>query len=117
SSAWEATQLKQNFDAHMHGDEFVWADSAYPLQTWVVAPYKAPEKISERNMEFNNHVSMLRIRSEHAIGFLKGRFQSLKGLLVRIVDEKSHKFATYWVAACIGLHAFAVHCENKEKES
>jgi hypothetical protein len=65
-------------------------------------------------MEFNNHVSMLRIRSEHAIGFLKGRFHSLKGLRVRILDERSHKFATYWVAACIGLHAFAMQCEDEE---
>ncbi|KIK98764.1 hypothetical protein PAXRUDRAFT_133497, partial [Paxillus rubicundulus Ve08.2h10] len=80
SSAWEATQLKQNFNTHMCEDEFVWADSAYPLQTWVVAPYKAPNKFLEQNMEFNNHVSMLHICSEHAIGFLKGRFQSLKGL-------------------------------------
>ncbi|KIK98765.1 hypothetical protein PAXRUDRAFT_133465, partial [Paxillus rubicundulus Ve08.2h10] len=27
------------------------------------------------------------------------------------------KFATYWVAACISLHAFAVHCEHKGKKS
>jgi hypothetical protein len=65
-------------------------------------------------MEFNNHVSMLRIRSEHAIGFLKGRFHSLKGLRVRIVNEQSHKFTTYWVAACIGLHAFAMQCEDED---
>ncbi|KAI0699990.1 hypothetical protein BC835DRAFT_1266994, partial [Cytidiella melzeri] len=64
--------------------------------------------------QFNNHVSMVRIRSEHAIGFLKGRFQSLKGLRVLIRDEASHKFATYWIAACINLHAFAVQCEAEE---
>jgi hypothetical protein len=57
---------------------------------------------------------MVRIRSEHAIGFLKGRFHSLKNLRVRIKDKKSHKYATYWVAACIGLHAFAMICEDKE---
>lgn len=58
---------------------------------------------------------MVRIRSEHAIGFLKGRFQSLKGLRVRIGDEVSHKFAAYWVAACINLHAFALQCEDDER--
>ncbi|KAF8057056.1 hypothetical protein FPV67DRAFT_1456587 [Lyophyllum atratum] len=40
---------------------------------------------------------MVRIRSEHAIGFLKGRFQSLKGLQINIKSEATHKFATYWV--------------------
>jgi hypothetical protein len=54
---------------------------------------------------------MVRIRSEHAIGFLKGRFQSLKNLRVSIKDEKTHKFATYWIAACIGVHAFAMQRE------
>jgi hypothetical protein len=59
---------------------------------------------------------MVRIRSEHAIGFLKGRFHSLKNLRVRIKDKKSHKFATYWVAACIGIHVFAMMCEDEERE-
>lgn len=44
--------------------------------------YKAPKKFLGHNMEFNNHVSMLQIHSEHAIGFLKGQFHSLKGLWV-----------------------------------
>lgn len=85
------------------------------LETWLVAPYKKPERDLPENEEFNNHVSMVRIRSEHAIGFLKGRFHSLKHLRVRIKDEKSHKFATYWVAACIGIHAFAMQCEDDER--
>jgi hypothetical protein len=57
---------------------------------------------------------MVRIRSEHAIGFLKGRFHSLKSLHVNIDDARSHKLATYWVAACIGLHSFAMQCEEEE---
>lgn len=54
---------------------------------------------------------MLRIRSEHAIGFLKGRFQSLRDLRVLIQDEKTHKSAVYWVVACISIHSFATWCE------
>ena len=57
---------------------------------------------------------MICIRSEHAIGFLKGRFQSLKGLHILIKDETSHKFATYWVVAAIGVHSFAMKCEKDE---
>jgi len=30
------------------------------------------------------------------------------------MDERSHKFATYWIAACVGLHAFAMQCEEDE---
>lgn len=58
---------------------------------------------------------MIRIRSEHAIGYLKGRFQSLKGLRVAICDEQSHKFATYWVLACVVLHNIALECEEEAR--
>ena len=54
------------------------------------------------------------IGSEHAIGFLKGHFQSLKGLCILIKDEASHKFTTYWVVAAIGVHSFAMKCEKDE---
>jgi hypothetical protein len=64
------------------------------IKTWVVAPYKKPECEIPENEEFNNHVSMVHIRSEHAIGFLKGRFHLLKHLHIQIKDERSHKFAT-----------------------
>lgn len=58
---------------------------------------------------------MVRICSEHAIGFLKGRFHSLKHLRVHIKDANSHKLATYWIAACVGLHAFAMQCKAEER--
>jgi len=90
--------------------------SSFQLETWVVSPYKKPERDIPENEEFNNHLSMVCIRSEHAIGFLKGRFHSLKHLRLRISDERSHKFATYWIAACIGVHAFAMQCEDEEWE-
>lgn len=76
-----------------------------------MAPYKAPERNQEENEVFNKHVSKLRIRSEHAIGYLKGRFQSLKGLRVVINTSVAHTIAMYWVAACIGIHSFALKHE------
>jgi hypothetical protein len=58
---------------------------------------------------------MVRIRSEHAIGFLKGCFQSLKELRIAIRDEASHKFATYWILAAIAVHCFALTVEAEER--
>ncbi|PIL29073.1 hypothetical protein GSI_09121 [Ganoderma sinense ZZ0214-1] len=51
----------------------------------------------------------------HAIGYLKGRFQSLKSLRLLIKDEESHKFATYWMLACVVVHNFAMECEAEER--
>lgn len=80
-----------------------------------MAPYKAPERNLPDNIVFNNHLSVLCILSEHAIGFLKGRFQSLKNLRPHIHSRTSHILATYWVAACIGIHAFATRHEREER--
>lgn len=57
---------------------------------------------------------MVQICSEHAIGFLKGQFQLLKGLHINIKDADTHKFATYWIVSCIGIHSFAMDCEEED---
>ena len=80
-----------------------------------MTPYRAPERSLEANAEFNNHVSKLRIRSEHTIGFLKGRFPSLKGLRLRIDDAEMHRIATYWISICIAVHTFAFQIEQEER--
>ena len=84
------------------------------INTWLTAPYKKPEHDIPENTVYNNHVSIVRIQSEHSIGFLKGHFPSLKGLHINIRDENSHKLATYWTAACICIHSFAMQCEDDE---
>ncbi|KAF8227500.1 hypothetical protein L208DRAFT_1013916, partial [Tricholoma matsutake] len=103
---------KEHNEIFLNG-EWIWADLAYPINTWIVTPYKKPEHDIPENEIFNNRVSMLCIQSEHAIEFLKGHFHSLKSLWIYIKNEKTHKIATYWVAACIGIHAFAMLCEEE----
>lgn len=109
-SVESVSSVQENLNS-LHSD----ALQLIQIATWITAPYKKPERDLPDNERFNNHVSMIRIRSEHAIGYLKGRFQSLKELRIRITDKKSHKFATYWVAACIAVHNFALRCEAEER--
>ena len=114
ATAWAHTQLATGHHDLMEPGEWVWADSAYLVDVWVVSPYKKPERDLPDNNEFNKHVSRVRIHSEHVIGFLKGHFHSLKNLRLKISDKKLHILATYWVAACIGVHSFAMQCEEYE---
>lgn len=58
---------------------------------------------------------MVWVWSEHAIGFLKGRFQSLKHLRIWIDGKDTHQFAAYWVLAYIAVHSFAMECEEGER--
>ncbi|KAJ3564072.1 hypothetical protein NP233_g8537 [Leucocoprinus birnbaumii] len=115
ASAWQKTRIYSEKERYLEGNEFIWADSAYPIEEWLVAPYKKPEHDEPENELFNNHLSMIRIRSEHAIGFLKGRFQSLKDLRILIRNAETHKLATYWVLACVAVHSFAMEIEAEER--
>lgn len=57
------------------------------------------------------------MRSEHCVGYVKGRWASLRGLRVSIKGEKGIQYATLWVIACIHLHAFAMRHERGEDMS
>jgi hypothetical protein len=57
----------------------------------------SPEKSIPENREYNYYVSNIRIRSEHCVGFLKGRWSCLRDLRLRVDDQKGLAFATLWV--------------------
>jgi hypothetical protein len=59
----------------------------------------------------------VRIKSEHAVGHLKGRFQSLKGLRQQIKNETDHLRAIEWIRACIVLHTMIHEIEEGSGES
>ena len=59
----------------------------------------------------------MRIRSEHAVGYLKGRFQSLRGLRQQINSERDYILALAWVRTCLIIHSFAARVEDQNYES
>ncbi|EIN11626.1 hypothetical protein PUNSTDRAFT_24969, partial [Punctularia strigosozonata HHB-11173 SS5] len=40
STAWAETRIYKEHEKLLNSDEWVWGDSAYPLETWCQAPYK-----------------------------------------------------------------------------
>ncbi|KAF7307574.1 DDE Tnp4 domain-containing protein [Mycena indigotica] len=111
-------RIPSEFVVLLPNGEWIWADSAYPLQLWLMAPYKAPMKFQDWNEIFNYYVTNVRVRSEHAVGYLKGRFCSLHGLRLRIDDQEHIGFATYWIIACMVVHNFAmVHERNIDMDT
>lgn len=69
---------------------------------------------NSENTKYNYHLSAVRIRSEHCVGFLKGRWSSLRGLRISIDNNKGVTYASLWIMACINLHAFAIRHENND---
>jgi len=78
------------------------------LDSNLLANKVRPEKDTEENTTYNYYVSKVRIRSEHAIGYLKGTWQSLRGLRVHLDNEDHIHYATLWIITCIHLHTFAL---------
>jgi len=85
---------------------WAWGDAGYPMQEWLVIPYQKPEKDIAENRTFNYQLSRIRVASEHTIGLLKGRFQSLSGLRAKIHNLLDLQFVHLWLHGCITLHCF-----------
>ncbi|KAJ7748991.1 hypothetical protein B0H16DRAFT_1223401, partial [Mycena metata] len=49
-------------------------------------------------------LAQVRVKSEHAMGYIKGRFASLRGLRQQIDDSNDHECALAWVKVCIIIH-------------
>ncbi|KAG8911346.1 hypothetical protein FRC01_005762 [Tulasnella sp. 417] len=94
--------------------EFMWADSAYTVSPHVIPVHKKPASDNPLNTQFDAAVAQLRIRSEHCMGALKGRWQSLRGLRIIINRKRDHKAACNWIRMCIILHNLVVDIEGEE---
>lgn len=110
------TRLAKERAQLLSTEEWCWSDMGYPLRTWLMTPYQEPTSSSDDNREFNLALSRIRIRSDQAIGYLKGRFPSLKELRVRITSPKDVTYASCWIQACITLHAFSIDTELEANE-
>lgn len=79
-------------DFHLLGD------SAYPLDVFIMIPYRDNGHLTARQKKFNKTLSSSRVQVENAIGMLKQVFRRLKYL-----DADVENLKYYVVAACI-LH-------------
>lgn len=73
--------------------------------------YKRPASQQPGNRDFNYHLLKIKIKSEHAIGYLKRQFQSLKKLRLNILTKKDVVYVTGWINACIILQCFCIDQE------
>lgn len=56
------------------------------------------------------------MRSEHAVGYLKGRMSSLRGLRQQIGDECDHNLALAWVHTCLIIHTLVGRIEGADED-
>lgn len=84
--------------------EYLLGDKGMKYTARVIGPFLRPECTTAEHDNFNYQLAKLRVRSEHTIGILKGRWGSLRELRLGIGSDKAYGRATDWVLACCVLH-------------
>jgi len=77
ATTFEHTTAAKHSDWFFEDEEFAWADSAYTVNSRTIPVHKKPASDDPANALFDKTIAHLRVRSEHCMGALKGRFQCL----------------------------------------
>lgn len=129
--AFQGTEMARNPEALIPEGHWIWADSAYPTRPWCVVPFKTTRTsaLSRQQKVYNRYLSkvrfgllvkvsdvktqlQVRVCVEHAFAALKGRFQSLRELRIRIRSQDDMTYAVHWVQCCIILHNMIIRFED-----
>ena len=113
ATAFEYTAAHKYPDWFFEGEEFAWADSAYALNNRTIPVHKKPASLRRENTLFDAAIAHIRVRSEHCMGALKGRFQCLRGLRVNINSREEHVEAGRWITVAIILHNLIIDVEGQ----
>ena len=96
-----------NLPQHKH----IVGDSAYPLRTYLLVPYKDNGHLTASQKNFNKKLNSTRVDIERAFGLLKCRFRRLKFLDMRSME----KIPIVIVAACV-LHNMLLNLDFPDEE-
>lgn len=96
---------------YFNQEEYLLADSAYPITTSTVPLYKRIHTNDPENRQFNLCGAHVRVANEHCIGMLKNRFSSLKELRIILGANLTSdvKRIVSWVNACAVLHNLLIN--------
>lgn len=73
-------EIHDNPRKYFPTDEFIIADKAYPLRSWLMTPFIDRGNLTPEQMEFNRAVASFRHSIERTFALLKGKFRRLKYL-------------------------------------
>jgi len=88
--------------------KFIWVDGGYGHSGFTAGPFSHIAASKSRDLAFYNYtMSRVRVRVEHALAYLKNRFQCLNGYRGNIYRTKDRITAAQTIQACIIAHTFA----------
>ncbi|KAE8230518.1 hypothetical protein CF326_g4475 [Tilletia indica] len=111
--AWACSPVVSAPRRFLDEDEWIWADLGYPYASYLVSPYQhlaATKAVDFRR--FNYCLSNIRIRSEHAMAYVKGRFSALKGYRGLLATAEAEEFAQDFIVAALVAHNLAMQHDD-----
>lgn len=97
----------------LHRGQYLLGDKGMLLSRNLIGPFKETEITGAADRNFNYQLARLWVKSEHAIGILKGRWSSLKELRLSLLTDKQFSFALAWIMACVVLHNVCLEKGNR----
>ncbi|XP_066592786.1 putative nuclease HARBI1 [Prorops nasuta] len=111
SRVWNRSEIKQlidrNVGLYFPQNTHIIGDSAYPLSTYLLTPYKDNGHLNQIQMNYNRKLSKTRIIIERTFGVLKGRFRKLHFVYM----YNSDMIPLLILASCI-LHNICIDHED-----
>jgi hypothetical protein len=104
--AWLNSRVYQFHENYFSRNEYLVGDSAFEVSNIMVAPYRRPRggRLDRLKEKFNTVLSKARVRNEHCIGILKGRFQYFRSIRCKFrTDDDMCRMLQLFKCACI-LH-------------
>lgn len=97
-----------NRDRLFPGNSHLIADSAYPLKSWLLTPFRDNGHLTRRQLRYNFLHSSTRMVVERSLALLKGRFRKLKTAMELNREQDTPGIV---VAACV-LHNICLMSED-----
>jgi hypothetical protein len=102
------SELNINIENFLDDGEYIIADAGYANTNNIITSYKMPpgeSSLPQPRAFFNRVHASARVKVEHTIGLLKGRFPILRGIPIRITqDNNTILDVIRHIEACIILH-------------
>ena len=107
---WRTCKLMCRSDKYFSDKEYLLGDTAFTPGPRMIPPFKQTPGtfLNPNKIAFNTLLASPRVKSEHCIGILKGRFPFLKGIRMTLGGRKDMQRILKYVRGCVILHNFLV---------
>ena len=105
---WRNCKLNKRPIEYFTGKQYLLGDSAFTASHIMIPPFKsaAGASLSNNKTNFNTLLAKPRVKSEHCIGMLKGRFPLLRGIRLQLACKEDMQRIIDYVRGAVILHNY-----------